>query len=676
MDLRPDELMSTPLQDGDRAFVGMDSSVLPAELGGGQVSRSVNMISRGRSYQARPGFNCVFTFGGIGASDSSSSSPTTTVEINDPNFQGSKWFYPVVGAPLLVFAVSGTLYRSEHPYSEYETVGDFFDPSAPFCFFEQALQTAERNIDGSIQLIDPRAVLIVQDGRKTPPVVFDGQTASQQRGAGAIPHGSTMKWVGDRLWVAQGPKLIPSDIGNPVSFFEPIDTTVPILVYLVMKGDITALSLLPGRSDQLLAFTSSNAEVVQAGVRSRPSWLAIENFQQEILTKIGCVAHRSVAEHHGLLWWYSQYGLVNFDVARQAQMSSVLPYQDNEMLWQKGQLANDLSGIASATYENFFLLSVPVATLDNSFTWVLDQSTRITKDGVLSGWTSCWNGLRPAEWVSLESEQQPRLFCFDQQDGELRLWEAFGDEQLDEGCPFEWWMESRGYDGDLLLNDKEARYVRVDLVELKGTTDIAVFWGGENRGHYRRIATKRYEAQQDVFAPGQIYTPISPAWRTKPQSRRLITEEIKAPRDLGCSVESAMLPYQDEAFQILIVGQGPGGVRALRLQLGAVEGQNKAGQCSTDEAPNRMVRSDGVSLQGTADEILLAENDTPMLGYTAQSTQIVSRDEISSVGSAPGFSIISQATADRQAQVTATRIASRALETTLLPIVSFDNVVY
>jgi len=137
-----------------------------------------------------------------------------------------------------------------------------------------------------------------------------------------------------------------------------------------------------------------------------------------------------------------------------------------------------------------------------------------------------------------------------------------------------------------------------------------------------------------------------------------------------------MLPYQDEAFQILIVGQGPGGVRALRLQLGAVEGQNKAGQCSTDEAPNRMVRSDGVSLQGTADEILLAENDTPMLGYTAQSTQIVSRDEISSVGSAPGFSIISQATADRQAQVTATRIASRALETTLLPIVSFDNIVY
>lgn len=663
-------MATTPIVDGDKSFRATDSSVLPSELAPGMITRSVNMLLRGGTAQARPGFDCMFSF-----SSSASTSSGATQESSELLFQGARWFYPILGTPILMFVVSGTLYRSDYPYSEHQTVGAFFDSTAAYCYFEQALQTNTRNVDGSITLTDPRALMIIQDGRKTPPVVFDGQTATQQRGTGNVPHGSVMIWAGSRLWVSQGPKLIPSDIGNPVSFWEPYDSTVAIPLYLVFSGDITALSMLPGRNSQLMVFTTSNAEVIQVGIRDRGQWLNQQGFQQEVFAKIGCVAHRSVVEHHGLLWWYSQYGLVNFDVAQQSLVTSVLPYQDNEMLWQKGQMSNDLSSIAAATHENFFLLSCPVATQDNSSTWVLDQSTRLTQEGKMSGWSSCWTGLYPVEWAALKSEQQPRLFCFDQQDGELRLWEAFGQDQLDEGCPFEWWMETRGYDGEMLMNDKEARYARVDLVELSGTVDIAVFWAGENRGHYRRIAQQRYEAQQSVFSPGGVYTPTSPVWVTKPQSRRLVTSEIRIPSD-DCSVESQNLPFRDEAFQIVVAGMGPGGVRAIRLQLDPVDGQNRAGQCTADELQSRMVRADGLSLQGTLDELQAQSTASPMIGYSADITRTVTADEIATVGSAAGFSIVSQQAADRQATDQATRIAARQLEELLLPVVSNDGIVY
>ena len=663
--------MATPIVDGDKSFRATDSSVLPSELQAGMVSRSVNMLLRGGIASARPGFDCQFSFSSA-SSDSSGASSTTQAELL---FQGAQWFYPITGTPVLLFVVSGTLYRSDYPYRSHSTVGAFFDTTAT-CYFTQALQTNSRNVDGSITLTDPRVFMVIQDGRKTPPVVFDGSTAVQQRGTGSIPHGSVMIWAGSRLWVAQGPKLIPSDIGNPVSFWEPYDSTVAIPLYLVFPGDITALAMLPGRNDQLLVFTSRQAEVIYVGIRDRSTWLSTQGFQQEVFNKVGCVAHRSLIEHHGLLWWYSQYGLVNFDVAQQASVTSVLPYQDNEMLWQKGQLSDDLSGISCATYENFFLLSCPVNTLDNSNTWVLDQSSRLTMEGKLSGWSSSWNGLHPIEWVSLRSEQQPRLFCFDQQDGELRLWEAFGPDQLDEGCPFEWWMETRGYDGEMLMNDKEARYARVDLVELQGTVDIAVFWSGENRGRYQRIAQKRFEAQQSVFGPGQTYTPTSQVWMTKPQSRRLITSEIRIPSTDDCSVESQNLPFRDESFQLVVAGMGPGGVRAIRLQLDPVDGQNRAGQCTDDELQARMVRADGLSLSGTSEDLQAQSTASPMIGYSAQVTRTVTADEIATVGSADGFSIVSQQAADRQADNQANRIAARQLEELLLTIVSNDGIVY
>mgnify|MGYP003336014550 FL=1 len=211
------------LVEGESSFVGgMNSALDPSQLPPGFYSRGMNVVHRGGIVQCRPGYRCKTIL------------PTGRL-------QGMAVFKPKQGAESLLMAVGGKLYHSHFPFNSYQEVdGITFSSSTKQVYFKQVEQSVRRNADGSLSLIIPRNLMIVQDGGLSRPAVFDGVVGYQ---TADIPLGGPMEWVADRLWVARGSNLYASDIGNPISFTESLYIASPS--FFVLPSEITGITKTP-----------------------------------------------------------------------------------------------------------------------------------------------------------------------------------------------------------------------------------------------------------------------------------------------------------------------------------------------------------------------------------------------------------------------------------------------
>ena len=649
------------IQDGDAGFVlGQNSALSPDQLPPGFYARGVNVVNRGGVVQCRPGYRCI-------------------ANLPDGRLQGGTFFRPKVGPLVLIFGVDGLLYISDIPFRTYRQIpGVEFSSEAARLYFKAVELSNVVNSDGSITLVDKQNLLVIQDGGFSSPVVFNGTTAVAQRGAGKIPIGGPMEWVADRLWVANGASVFASDLGSPISFTETtyIAGAVP---FFSLPQTVTSLTKTPSvELPQLLAFTGQSTTLFQAGIRDRSLWASTNEFQKEVFPKIGCVSDRSVTNHYGNLWWYSQFGYTSLDAAAQSNISSLVDYQDAEMQDSKARLSSDLSGIAATSHENYLLVSVPHADRFNRHTWVLDSTTLVTGERPIRSWNGVWTGTRPVQWITDNVNGVERTFYFSVDfDGMNRLWEAFIPDRLDNGCPITWWVEFRGLNLSFPGKFKRFRYAELFLSELAGLVDVAVFYAGSYRGRFKKILTKRILATRGSLRSGETVSAGSKIFALKKQSRPIRTQDAKAIHGdftlSSCDVEAPFEEFLDENFQILVVGSGPGAVRGYIAYAEPPDNLDDAGKCEEDETEENFVRFDGAASEAAEFPDALSEFEGDIPKFTSVQWETLNQMGMTEIARGEAESIISQANADHVARVIARRTAAEALQAVAPRIVSLGS---
>jgi hypothetical protein len=613
--------------DGDSQFTrGMNSQQDPISLPQGFYRSSMNTVNRGGLPQCRPGYSWKFN-------------------MPDGRIQGSILFAPTDSVEFLVFAVAGRVYVSEYPYANYRLLENisFRDDSDSvyFCSAEKAVSVQD---DGSIKLITPFKVLIMQDGF-TAPAVWDGSTNKHLTGDNVTVLGTAMAWSGGRLWVARRQELFSSDINDPLSFIE--DDYISNARSFLLDKPIIALAEVTAKAQvQLLAFTETSTTAFQSSIRKRTLWESTPDFQQTIFPNLGCVSHRSICTQYGLLWWYSRFGMTNLNSAASTYLSSEFRYVDSEMAGSKAYIHSDLSKISCAAHENYLLVSVPYADVFNAHTWVLDKSPaeNINADSP-DAWNSYWTGTRPAEWVTGPIQGLNRIFQFSRDyDGHNRCWEAFSTERTDNGCAITWSLETRAYTGGN-MQEKDFRFVEILMAELEGTVDLAVFWSGGSKGAYKRCLSKRIQANVGSIIPDTEYENDTQFFSLKKQYRKITSSDVKnSPvESTSCQIESSTAERTDLGFQILVVGSGPGAIRGIRVFTSNESPDTRAGSCEEDELEAHFVRYDGTGSNSLED---LAGNPVE---FSAESSEEVeySGEVFSGEGSA--VSIISEDDAEKVA---------------------------
>jgi len=645
------------IQDFDSSFIaGTNSSIDPSQLPLGYVWSAINTINVGGVISCRPGMRCL-------------------QKLPKGNLQGASIFRPAVGLEQMLIAVEGKIYVSDYPFKNLRQVENIqFSTYAKQIFFSQTVQAAKRitpgDLTSAIELILPRAVVIMQDGGTTAPAYYDGSTSGHIKGVPfETPIGGPMCWVGDRLWVASGNQVFASDISNPFSFIEEI--------YLGgsagfnFSREVTALSKTPSvEFPQLLVFTDEDTSLIQADIRDRSQWPTTIGFQKEIL-KVGCSSNRAVSSQFGRLLWWSSAGLTVFDPAVSSRITSRAPIRDNEMIISKKFLKEDLSLVAMGAFGQWVLISVPAEDTLNHQTWVYNNASfESVSDEGGPAWSGYWLGTNPVEWVCGIIAGAERAFHVStDNDGENRLWLCFTDDRLDNGCPITFAIFTRGMFG-LSSKRKEQgvdcrfQFADIAFTAIEEDTDIGVFVAPGVRGAFKPIATRRVAVEKGVLSFDREITAASDLYAWKPQSRIVRTEDLSlqepANESGSCPVESNKNDDNEESFQMLIVGHGPATLRWIRSFAVLAPEEDFAGSdvaCKNEEKFNT-TRFDGESVFDTDIAVAAAELTAKALPvYFSTKTASVSQSGISAVGVGSAESIVSQDAADRVAERIATRMA-------------------
>ena len=138
-----------PVQaDGDDSFqLGIDSYTVPYKLLAGEYHMAMNVVNRSGVIMTRPGSRSM-------------------LDAPVGNAQGCTFFSPTGELPYLVFAVSGKIYVSPEPFTEYyQLQGLQFNPYSKFVTWATCVQSTSYDDTGSLySLATPKNILMIQDG--------------------------------------------------------------------------------------------------------------------------------------------------------------------------------------------------------------------------------------------------------------------------------------------------------------------------------------------------------------------------------------------------------------------------------------------------------------------------------------------------------------------------------
>ena len=135
---------------------GMSSGADPMFMDNQSYRSSMNTLNRGGVVRTRPGYQKIF-------------------DLPAGKLQGLSYFKPLTTEAYLVFAVSGLVYASQFPFVSYFRIPNVqFYASAKQVFFCQCVQAAQLKGDGTVEIINPIRVLVMQDGQYTRAAYWDG----------------------------------------------------------------------------------------------------------------------------------------------------------------------------------------------------------------------------------------------------------------------------------------------------------------------------------------------------------------------------------------------------------------------------------------------------------------------------------------------------------------------
>lgn len=628
--------------DGSNAFDGgMDSFTNPRLLPQNSYALGINICRRGGIAQTRPGTKTVFSN-----------------SCGYPQFL--TMFQPTGSVQFLVWAVKGKVYASPAPFTTYSQIpGIQFYENAKYIAWAATQQTTSFDATGNIiVLAQPRAVLMMQDGFSRA-AYWDGtvgahinpgpsgQVDSQGNplvlpNTFGTPLGLWMAWAGNRLWVSRGSTVFASDIGNPLVFSE--QQYLSNLQSFTMPEPVTGM-VQPVYGSPLIVFGANSRTTLQAEVQDRTQWSAMINPPFQYTAQgIGCLSHRSIVRQYGLIWWYSQGGLVNLNYATQNTIDSFFPYQDDQMIVSKANMSPDRSGVAGCGFEHYMLLSVPSGSLYNQHTWCMDQTQGTTT------WDGYWKGWRPVEWATgIVNGQQRCFFISLDEDGVSRIWEAFQPDRTDNGQPITCALMTKIYSfqetqGSQRANEagqfnyslnasmdsiKQYRFTQIYVAEALGQVDL---WGGFfglTGGAQNNLVTRIEADVGDLGLGNQSF------FSFRPQTRSINSSEAQHD-NTECNpggVESETEPYyRDRGFGYLMMWSGRMGVTGLRMfsNVGAWDDYNGQPQATTDaeqteggdpavtEVPPRVL-----NLFGCGSSTQDFSNVTPFPKFVATSTATV-----------------------------------------------------
>lgn len=525
---------------------GCNSLLHPADLPQGQYHYAENVINRGGMVQSRPGFKLIASIMGV-------------------NLQGFCIFTPKNSTPRLVVAVDGVIYSAQFPTYNFDKIEELkFSATEPIITFQSCLQSAANNPDGSIRLIDPTAVLIIQDGVNAAGM-WNGSLAkhlTQTTPFNETKTGLWMAWVASRLWVANDNLVFASDIANPLSFTEEaLATRSGFEMPFFVTGMVET-------ADQrsLLVFTDQTTTSLLASIRDRATWQTTTDFQRLLFQSIGCIAGRTACNQYGMTFWLSASGLMSLDAALYSNRTANIQVVDSQMMRSKRLLASDPELACAIAYENLLMVSVPSGDSYNAQTWLLDQSP--IESGSPPVWAGIWTGVRPMQWAKgVVAGQRKLLFAsFDKtsaQNTHIHIWEAMRRSRLDADGPISSQFYTAAFSTPGLIR---FRFSRFEAVEILGEVELNVFMAG-TRGPWFNIGTFNLSAEiGSLGAPGQkVLTLTSILQAFRPQSRTLTTNEFSTV-GLDCTPEmNGLTPGRDKGFRLLFEWRGRMGIREVTL---------------------------------------------------------------------------------------------------------------
>lgn len=653
----PQENELKALYDGATGFSGgMDSFALPINLPDNTVASAENCINRGGIYQTRPDSRALFCC-------PNSAAP-----------QGCILFTPASGVPVLVFASYGRIYVSPKPFAAFTQL-----PNIQFGFQSNQIawavcqQSTSYDPQGNMVFLNqPVPVLVMQDGNGRA-AYWDGTTARHLNptfsgtpdktvpGLDETRIGLWMVWSNNRLWVSRGNQVFASDIGNPLKFTESQYLNEGRAFYLT--GDCTGMCETPDRQG-IICFTEKEGVFIKSSVQDRTQWLSQADgvMQNTFLPNVGCIAHRSILNQYGLLWWFTPFGLINMNAAQRQNLSSTLEVRDMEMFDSKYYIGSQMSGICGISHENFLLESVPSGDRYNRHTWVLDQnpaevpSSGLYTSNFSNAWASRWTGWRPVEWTRGVVDGCERVFFQSKDfDGQVRMWEAFsGTTGCDNGVPITAWF--RGKEHNFATMDrKKFRWAEFAVGEVLGNASLLVGYAGR-RGSYTPAFTADLCASQgqvyyDIVYGDGITNPLLAG--NRPQTRIFRTSDTVPPSDCnGCGVESNDLNNLDTQFSLLFVWVGRLGIEWYRLM--AMEDPKPEGGeagCVIESCP-RSLSDLGCSGQDAFVQTI------PFPPFTSTQTYSLTVGQDTYTDTESATSIVSQAAADHIALAKATLVVN------------------
>ena len=682
---------------------GINSVRNPWNLPADQLKWGVNVAIRGGIAQTRPGQGmrlslpqgnlqggCLFSANRQykAASTTLTSGGVSTSQATIYNYDGTPSFESEL--PYLLFAVGGSVYFAPFPltqpanWDDYKLSGIQLDPTTPEVVFTVATQTSTLSSGGNVTVTPANRIVIIQDGVSSPGY-WDGSNTTGGESKD-IPIGYWMAFSGNRLWVSSGNTVLASDLGNPLGWSERLSGAG--------RGDFTFPRTVTGMVDyvgqnndtRLIVFTDRSTYSLASGVLARDQWVSTTNFQNTLFPTIGCIAGKSIAFQAGLLWWYSQGGLVNANVAASAYLSSQVLFKDVEMAKVKRLTPSNLSSVCAAAFENYLLVSLPYLEPLPSSTMVLDYAPASElSQGQIPAWSGVWTGTRPIEWAGGVVGKQPRLFHFsvdyvNTNDGSFNhVWESFLPERVDSYLQINpdgttttkysriYCQAETGLMGDG-MDSKQLQYAEVECTQLGGTVDVRVSYKG-SKGAYLPILNTRLLAITDSyqFDKTPLNKQISEYGILRTQYRRLVTETIqRKSSELSC--ESSHSPDIDKAFGFLIEWCGELGVEAVRCFLDPYQ-EKSFGKPQADETVSCVVAEDGSSTTIDLLPTPYAQPEYNRQSWFATETRTVSYPcangslsfDVSATATASAESFVSYANAQEQAAELASQAASSAV---------------
>ena len=444
--------------------------------------------------------------------------------------------------------------------------------------FEVCVQAQETQPNGNTRFLPtPKFVVVIQDGTAEPQY-WDGTNAGRIRDLYPTPinqwtkKGTFMKWVGDRLWVANGKQMYASDLLNPFQFTEQEVTASGGFFYL--PDAATGMGITHDYKS-LLVFTNFTASAFQVGLEDRTTWPTTQDFQRVILPNIGCAAHRTIINQYGMTWWMSHDGIVGLDNALTSYQSSKLDIQDQNMIRSKAGINWGQGGGCSGTYANFLLFSVPSGSKWNNHTWAMDEAVINTIQGMAPpAWCSNWTGIRPEQWVTGQVRGQQRCFCISRDltntGHQSTIWEAFIGQRMDVpkvdgvrrakdiGCA----VETR-FMGLSPAQYCDLRWVELDVAEINGNVDLHTYYCGR-RTSYKQIINTHLTSSvnvgtEEVFEDGTVRIFV-------PQFRTIRSyTDVHSEDDNDSGIQTPYLRYRDREFSVLVQWSGQMALCGLRM---------------------------------------------------------------------------------------------------------------